>query len=351
MDISNRTIWQQAGGDRDRNYADICLKWGVILNGPGGDAPWPDCRETLSMDGIHQRKLTDLRRFAEEMKEGDIIALRLGTSEIVGLGEIVGPYEWDPMFGDIDGWDLKHVRRVRWLWQGYPDSKQFPTYSLKLGDTTQRLTSAEVLAWIESFEPAVGSTSKLIELPADGSRTVELHEISDALFDKGVSSQAIHGMLAEIGELQRIAHWYRRSQTPSEHETVAYLAVPMLRALGWTPQRMAIEWNWVDVALFDRLPREDANLTAVVEAKPLDRSCLSAASQAEGYARDKGQCLRLIVTDGIRYGAYVRNSTSFELKAYLNLLSLRNSYPILGCDGATEALHIMSPDWIPQASK
>lgn len=66
----------------------------------------------------------------------------------------------------------------------------------------------------------------------------------------------------------RIAGWYGRTEIqPSERETVAYLVVPLLRSLGWTPQRMAIEWNRIDVALFDALPRQDDNLVAAVEAK------------------------------------------------------------------------------------
>ena len=33
MDILDRTIWQQASGDTNRDYAEWCLKW-MILNGP-----------------------------------------------------------------------------------------------------------------------------------------------------------------------------------------------------------------------------------------------------------------------------------------------------------------------------
>ena len=43
---------------------------------------------------------------------------------------------------------------------------------------------------------------------------------------------------------------------------------------------MAIEWNKVDVALFNQLPRADENLGVVVEAKKKDNSCLTAKSQA-----------------------------------------------------------------------
>jgi hypothetical protein len=137
---------------------------------------------------------------------------------------------------------------------------------------------------------------------------------------------------------------------PSEHETVAYLVVPLLRAIGWTPQRMAVEWNHIDVALFERLPRSDGSLRVVVEAKKMDNSCLSAASQAMSYAQPRPLCQRLIVTDGMRYGVYTRSQTnSFELHAYLNLARLRGDYPVYRCTGAEDALLAMAPEWEPDA--
>ena len=94
MDITNKTIWQQAAGDTDRDYADWCLKWDVILNGPGEPGRWPECKATLQAGKWSSRKITDLQRFAEEMKDGDLVVLRLGTSAIRGVGQIVGAYEW-----------------------------------------------------------------------------------------------------------------------------------------------------------------------------------------------------------------------------------------------------------------
>jgi hypothetical protein len=111
---------------------------------------------------------------------------------------------------------------------------------------------------------------------------------------------------------------------------------------------MAIEWNYLDVGLFDSLPRSDETLQVVVEAKKMDNSCLSAKAQAAGYAEKRPACRRVIVTDGIRYGVYVKTeSGAFELYAYLNLSRLRDEYPIYPCHGTEEALLAMSPDWRP----
>ena len=350
MDIAGKTIWQQAAGDTDRDYSDLCLRWDVILNGPGYAGPWPQCESALQSDDWSSRKMTDLRRFAEDMRDGDLVVLRLGTSTVLGVGVIVGSYGWRDDFGDIDGWELQHVRRVRWVWMDRINPKTFDAYTLKLGDTTQKLNEGPVTDWLADLTVSDDALSRpLIDLPTQEKPTdITVTEISEFLFDHGVASASITSLLNEVGELIRIAKWYQRSSKPSEHETVAYLIVPLLRALGWTPQRMAVEWNHVDVALFEQLPRSDETLSIVVEAKKMDNSCLAAMSQAMSYAEGKTSCHRLIVTDGLRYGVYTRNMLEpFHLYAYLNLTRLRNDYPIFECKGAEEALLAMAPEWKP----
>ncbi len=358
MDIIGKRIWQVAAGDTNRNYADLCLKWDVILNGPGSAGKWPSCAKILSAEWkTSARKVTDLKRFCEEIKEGDIVVLRIGTTDVFGVGITVGGYEWSSEFGDVDGWDLHHVRRVRWLWKAPQDPrypKRFDTYTMKLGDTVQSLDSQVVLDWITQLEISPSEFNRKLEnLPPSNEDphpgTVTIDEISDYLFDNGMASDSILSLVDEIGELIRIAKWYQRAIDPSESETIAYLTIPLLRALGWTPQKMAIEWKKVDIALFSHLPRYDENLAVVVEAKQKNSACLSSRSQAQDYAVKKGRegCRRLIVTDGLRYGVYVRQGLQFpsEPQAYLNLTRMRREYSIYGCGGTKEALLLMSPDW------
>ena len=349
MKVEEKIIWQQAGGDVARNYVRTNIEFDVILNGPGYAGPLPDCEKRLKVDGCSAKKITDLKRFAEEMKDGDIVVLRLGTSEVYAVGEVVGDYIWMEEFGDIDGWDLQHVRRVRWLWTAVGEPQKFDVHALKMGDTTQRLLDGTVRSWLEGLSiPEPAYRRPLAILPVGTHKEASLEEISEYLYDQGVSSQSIQHLLAEIGELIRIAKWYaRRNEQPSEHETVSYLAIPLLRALGWTPQRMAIEWNQVDVALFDKLPRIDSNLAVVVEAKRRNNSCLTALSQAQTYAETRPKCKRLIVSDGIRYGVYARGAEGFSLNAYLNLTRLCDAYPVYRCAGAKNALLMMTPEWSP----
>jgi hypothetical protein len=346
MDLQKKRVWQQACGDTNRNYSKICLMWDVILNGPGYAGRLPEKNDKYISEGISSHKRTDLWRFSQKMEDGDVVVLRIGTSTVLAVGEIIGEYEWNDCFRDVDGWDLQHVRRVRWLWNGITSPKEFATYDLKQGDTTQELTGNNVLSWLNDLEiPDDRYKSEITELPKVG-RFITQEEIAEYLFEEGVSSNSIEILTREFDELSRIAKWYsKKNQHPSEFETVSYLVVPLLRALGWTPQKMAIEWNKVDVALFDQLPREDINLSIVVEAKKKGSSCLSAISQAQGYAIGKDNCRRLIVSDGLRYGIYLKNDDDYILNAYFNLTDLRESYPIYKCHGIREALQIMTPEW------
>ena len=115
-------------------------------------------------------------------------------------------------------------------------------------------------SWLELVkisEDKFTHTPTYLPKTGDGAE-ISVDSISEYLFDKGVASNSISSLLDQIGEFVRIANWYNRSgNEPSERETVSYLVVPLLRALGWTPQRMAIEWNRIDIALFSQPPSQE----------------------------------------------------------------------------------------------
>lgn len=346
MDISGKRIWQVAAGNADRNYADLCLCWDVILNGPGSDGPWPACAESLR-EWVSARKLTDLRRFCEEISDGDIVVLRVGTTDVFGVGTVAGDYLWHEEFGDVDGWDLQHVRRVRWLWRYDATPMRFDTHTLKLGDCVQIMDSRPVLDWIAGLAVDQSTLERpLKELP-EPSKDSDLHEIAVYLFDHGVSSTAIRHLTERVDELIRIAR--------SEAETIGNLVIPLLMfwTLGW--EKMAVGWCGVDVALFDSMPQSDENLAVMVELKQNNQSCLTAPFQAQAYAEQPGResCGRIIVTDGLRYGVYLRENGRFksEPEAYLNLTRMRDAYPVLSCAGARKALLLMAADWTQPASQ
>ncbi|UYP44197.1 hypothetical protein NEF87_000482 [Candidatus Lokiarchaeum ossiferum] len=297
------------------------------------------------------------------MKEGDIVLLRLGTDQIHAVGIVVGDYRYNELFADVDGWDIQHVRRVKWIWPNsiYGEKvKKFPTYSAKSGDTTQLLGENSkrkpILDWFNeleiSFDEINLSLPPLPEIEIDN-RNITLDLIGEFLFDKGVSYQSIENLKQVIDDLQMIAKWYDGDAKlkPSEYETECYLIIPLLRALGWTPQKMKLEYSppkhrkRIDIALFTYLPRNEENITTIVEAKKKGRSIFRAFNQAKNYADTNVNIKKIIVSDGIRYAVYFKKENKWKLHAYLNLIRFQIDYPIYNCSGTLEALWTMTPEW------
>jgi len=231
-----------------------------------------------------------------------------------------------------------------------------------LGDVVQPMDAQLVKEWLRGLEiPEEAYNRELEALPDSCKHGEELpkttaQQVASSLFDNGMARGSINALLERMDDLVRIADWYqRKKEHPSEHETVAHLVVPLLRALGWTPQKMALEWNRMDIALFSGMPRKDDRLAIVVEAKRIGSSCLRAKGQAAKLAEKRGRepCARLIVTDGLRYGVYVREHGGRfrdDPEAYLNLTRMMRSYPIIGCGGAKDALRMMAADWRGQVA-
>lgn len=344
------TTWQFAAGGKGRNYGRLLIDWGVIALGPGRFGNWNENQATYDQK-VSGQKNGEIRRFYRQVEVGDRVVLRMGTDEAHAVGVVESEAICHEAFGDVDGWDLQHIRRVRWLWTHNGSPETFDTYTFNFGQTLTEGVKEEVKQWIRSLSLPDRSEKPLPALPESGGQDISIQDIGRHLFDAGVDSTSINELSSKIDELNRIARWYRRSEEkPSEHETVAYLVIPLMRALGWTPQKMGVEWKRVDLALFDDVPRVKEKLVATVEAKKWGNSCLTARSQAERYAREVAgdRCQRLIVTDGNRYGVFLRdglNGFGAEPNAYLNLANLKDVYPILKSDGAHEALRLMSSDW------
>jgi hypothetical protein len=286
---------------------------------------------------------------------------------------------WHDDFGDIDGWDLQHVQCMRWHWKCISGEPQvFKKYSLKWGATIHKMDNTEVLNWIRC-EPA-NSTDQSAYLPSssipisDDGRDCETlaNELHSTTFNEVIdyaghltAQGGTSSTLALLKEAHERAQAYRdQDMWPSEAEGIAHLVIPLLRALGWSWQQTAIEWDNMDLALFTGGDRNRDQVDTIIEAKRRGTSTLTARSQAEEYYQGKRRkksankkpllsCHRIIVTDGIAYTIFerARGSQMFrsDPSAHLNLTRMRSSYPILGdnCGGAVEALKIMSPHWQP----
>ena len=135
----------------------------------------------------------------------------------------------------------------------------------------------------------------------------------------------VQGMVALAHDLTSL-YWDEANSGgyPREDELVAHFVVPFLRALGWPPERIAVKWRDIDVAVFDGLPRTPENCRIVIEAKRLGAGVEGALEQAKGYVKALELPRDIVVTDGIRYRMY-SCVDEFAPIAYANLIRLKQS--------------------------
>jgi hypothetical protein len=308
MAMPNRSIWQLAGGPASRPYADVFLKHGVGLIGPGDAGPWKLERSDEEFEGGF------VRRFAKEMQAGDVLVLRAGIASISAVGIVASDYLYLNQFDDVNGWDLQHARRVRWC--KLPDEYAFDSAVFGANPTRcSRIWNEEVKDYAERFlnsPPTHWQDAPLPELPPEEPDLEELPAF-------------LEGLVAKANDLVGL-YWNRQTfgDLPTEDELVAHFVVPFLRNLGWPTERISVKWRRIDIAVFKSLPRTPENCRFIIEAKRLGAGVEGALEQAKGYVQELGVPCDIIVTDGIRYRMYACDR-EFEPVAYANLVRLKRS--------------------------
>jgi hypothetical protein len=284
----------------------VFLKHGIALVGPGDAGPWTPERDDDEFEGGF------VRRFASEIAPGDIFLLRTGLATVAAVGLVAGDYLYWNAFDDVNGWDLQHARRVRWC--RLPSQHAFAGSAFGANPPRcSRVLGQELIDFAERFlnsPPTYWQTAPLSELPAEEPPL-------------GDTPDALKGIVAEAADLVPL-FWSRQAfgETPGEDELIAHFIVPFLRALGWPPERIAVKWRYIDVAVFRALPRTPENCHLVIEAKRLGAGVEGALQQARGYVEALGIPRDVIVTDGIRYRMYA-GDLGFEPVAYANLGRLK----------------------------
>ena len=167
----NLSIWQLGGGPASRPYADVFLKHGVGLIGPGDAGAWKPERDDDEFEGGF------VRRFVSEMQVGDVVLLRTGIATITAVGIVASDYMYLNQFDDVNGWDLQHARRIRWI--RLPQEYTFGTQVFGANPTRcSRTWNEEVKDYAERFlnsPPTHWQETPLPELPG------ELYQSRDAL--------------------------------------------------------------------------------------------------------------------------------------------------------------------------
>ncbi len=304
----SRAVWQISAGPASRSYAEVFLKHGVALIGPGDAGRWTPERDDGDFDGSF------VRRFASEVAPGDLVLLRTAIATIAAVGLVAGEYLYLNAFDDVNGWDLQHARRVRWC--RLPAEHTFGSTSFGANPPRcSRVWNEEVVDFALRFlnsPPTHWQTAPLPELPAE-----------EPALDR--VPEALAGLVAQAADLMPLMQDEQAfGELPSEDELIVHFVVPFLRALGWAPERIAVQWRYIDVAVFRALPRTPGNCQFVIEAKRLGAGVEGALDQARGYVEMLGVPCDAVVTDGIRYRMYDAKR-AFQPVAYANLAYLKRS--------------------------
>jgi hypothetical protein len=303
---SPHAVWQISAGPVARSYAEILLEHGVALLPPGDAGPWRPERSDEEFEGGF------VRRFATEVKTGDAFLLRTGLATILAVGVVAGDYLYVNAFDDVNGWDLQHARRVRWC--RLPTEHPFGSAAFGANPPRcSRVWNDEVVDFAVRFLKSPPTHWQTAPLPVLPTEEASLDQVPRAL--QGIVAQA-----ADLVPLIQDGQAF--GEQPSEDELIANFVVPFLRALGWPPERIAVQWRRIDVAVFRTLPRTPENCHLVIEAKRLGAGVEGALDQAKGYVAALGLPRDVIVTDGIRYRMY-SGDRDFAPVAYANLVRLK----------------------------
>lgn len=350
-------IWQIAGGETGRKYTDLFLEHDIMFCGPSEFGPFNQAvySEVISKGTYSPQKIGQVRAFVTQVQPGDLVLLRSGH-QLVSIGIVEGTgYAHNASFDDIYGWDLEHTHRV--IWQDhfhdeitglqktkglFGDRKQIPTFT-GVGD-------AVVLDPIRHlFAKCVSRPLKL--LPPSASALMTLDEFGDALFAKGVSFDTVRQVKLALEKQRRLLDWYRSSglatNRPSEHEIVAHVILPLMSALGWSEQLLAVEWHKIDLAVFWGTPTDKEHCELICEAKAMGHGLQDVLQQAIDYA-DKlelSSCKKILLADGGRFYLYKRSEHGWgtDPVGYLNVEQLRLRHVVPKGTNAVDTLVALTP--------
>jgi hypothetical protein len=323
MDDEEMNYWQVAAGDGERDYSEVFLKYGVMLIGPGDPGEYFDNKDYY--DDKDRYKPNDVRYFVEQVKEGDIVVLKRPSGklwEVLAIGTVESGYVYSSAFDDVEGWDLQHCRRVKWVksegWELMAGLARGTFKRIDKKDTIQRID--------ELLKSGVIKPPEQIPEPA-----IELddEDLIDDLIRHGLRPKDAEEFTQTIQRIRRLVKWYYSSgEDVKEHETRTFLIVPLLLALGWSEQRLKIEWKNVDIAFFERpYTKKDDECGTILESKKLWAGLSPAEGQVKGYADKHPKCKKLIVTDGCCYKLFERNGGDWDYSAYLNILKPKRIHP------------------------
>lgn len=351
-------VWQIACGETGRKYSELFLRHDVMCCGPGWVGAYGEAKyaAALANGQITTGELTRVRKFATEIQPGDLVLLRSGY-QVEAIGLVVhGQYGYLPTFDDVFGWDLSHTQRVAWQTQLsvelevlqaarplFAGRKQIPTFTaVEDPAILQPITSL----WSQCL------SRTLADLPTPPPAPLEADDLCAALFQRGLGFDAVDRFRAAIDKQRRLIEWYRNSHMagdrPTEHEVVAHIILPMLLALGWSEQLLAVEWRKIDLAIFSGTPTDRQHCRLVCEAKGMGHGLQDVLQQAVRYTESLQLtvCDKILLADGGRFYLYRRRAAAGweqQPSGYLNVLKLRENHLLPSGTSAIDTILALTP--------
>ena len=339
--------WQVAAGEGARDYSSVFLQFGIMLIGAGNPGSYFDNKAYYT--GHHDWR-AQVVRFAEHVAEGDKVILKRPYHrqwQIRAVGHITGNYEYVEQFDDVEGWDLQHCRRVEWVCppkvQDQPEKREMVlVQGLSMG-TFKRVCKREAIEKAERILEE-GEKQEPKEIPPSAKKVSD-EELVESLIGKGLRPADAETVIQAIWRVRRLARWYARyGRELSEHEIRTFLIVPIMLALGWSEQRIKIEWKNTDMSFFHEVYKRAEKPSMILESKRAWEGLHYAEWQLMKFARQFPECTQLVASDGIRYQLYVKHGSDWNLKkdfkAYANLLNLKDRHPYLEHIGGAPDLFV-----------
>lgn len=269
--------WQVAAGDSNRDYSDVFLKYGVMFIGPGEPGPYFENKNYYN----EEYESSDIKNFAEEVVEGDCVVLKRPKGrkwEVLAAGCVQGAYEYLNVFDDVEGWDLQHGRHVEW--------KRPRRETLISGLTRGTFLGVRKKSIQQEIEKiATNGIPMSFEAVPKPPRELTDEDLIGYLINYGLRIKDAEDFASTIHRIRRLIKWYNNNgKDVSEHETKAFLILPLLLTLGWTEQQLKVEWKSRDIAFF-RNPYTNKNCNPddciiILESKRFGEGFINAEKQA-----------------------------------------------------------------------
>ncbi|MHB8338973.1 MAG: hypothetical protein ACYDEE_16280 [Ignavibacteriaceae bacterium] len=321
-DINPRNCWQIGTGDGTRSYFDIFLKYGVALVGPGD--PGIEGEPGTELYYLTHRNDRNWGKILKQVEENEWIIARKGKKIILAVGKVLKEIGHSNLFYDVEGWDLQHYIKVKWYTPNSPDNIIWFDDSVLSQSTLQRCKNQFVFNTIYQTEFEEKNSQFEVEdisIP----KPIDNSDIMKILIDEGLRIQDAENISLTIQRIIKLAEWYQHNDRGTlESEIIAFLILPFLIALGWSEQKIKLEYQNIDIALFKKVFKGDYSSSPefIIEAKTFSNGLAFTHKQILNYAKKYPDCKNFIATNGFRYRLFFKDGKNLVQKGYVNLLRL-----------------------------